>query len=320
MDAPLLAMGDGALGLWAALLEPPDAERAGQVAEIAAPGGETQAEGDVCRAYTRGVRELRDEYVAMVGCHRMYAVRLLRRGEEPTSPSAPKGQRIYDEAVREALTVVWETSDMICGKTLKAALSSMVASLERHGHLDLDPEVQRQLFSASAATIDRLLISIREHAGSRRKRKQKKMAGRIPVRTFSNWKEPEPGYLEIDLVAHCGGTVTGSYISRLVVADVCSGWTGAIPLLAHEQSLVVTGLEAVSRVFPVPIRGINSDNDSVFIIETLLNYCENRGTQGGAQRQSGLARSGVPAAHDTCGAVGTSHHQRDRLGEMCRKA
>ena len=91
--------------------------------------------------------------------------------------------------------------------------------------------------------------------------------------------KPEPGYLEIDLVAHCGGTVTGSYISSLVVTDVCSGWTEAIPLLAREQSLVVVGLEAVSRVFPVPIRGINSDNDSVFINETLLSYCEERGIE-----------------------------------------
>ena len=105
------------------------------------------------------------------------------------------------------------------------------------------------------------------------------MAGRIPVRTFSDWKEPGPGYLEIDLVAHCGGTVTGYYISSLVVTDVCSGWTEAIPLLAREQTLVVEGLEAVSRIFPVPIRGINSDNDSVFINETLLSYCEDRGIE-----------------------------------------
>ena len=76
------------------------------------------------------------------------------------------------------------------------------------------------------------------------------------MRTFSDWKEPEPGNLEIDLVVHCGGTVTGSYISSLVLTDVCSGWTEAIPLLACEQTLVVEGLEAVSRVFPVPIRGI----------------------------------------------------------------
>ena len=80
-----------------------------------------------------------DEFVALVGCHRKHAVRLLRQDDKLTARSVPKGQCIYDEAVREALTVVWEASDRICGKRLKAALPSMVESLERHGHLDLDP-------------------------------------------------------------------------------------------------------------------------------------------------------------------------------------
>ena len=79
-----------------------------------------------------------DEFVALIGCHRKHAVRLLRQDDKLTARSVPKGQRIYDEAVREALTVVWEASDRICGKRLKAALPSMVESLERHGHLDLD--------------------------------------------------------------------------------------------------------------------------------------------------------------------------------------
>ena len=177
--------------------------------------------------------------------------------------------------------MVWEASDRIYGKRLKAALPSMVESLERHGHLDLDPGVRRRLFSASAATIDRLLRPIREQAGSRRKRKQKrKMGSRIQVRTFSDWKEPEPGYLEIDLVAHCGGTVAGSYIQqpgghRRVLRGGQRRfrfWRASSPWWSRDW-------KPVSRVFPVPIRGINSDNDSVFINETLLSYCEERGIE-----------------------------------------
>ena len=77
-------------------------------------------------------------------------------------------------------------------------------------------------------------------------------------------------------MAHCGESVAGSFISSLVVTDVCSGWTEAIPPLVREQSLVVEGLETISHLFPVPIRGIDSDNDSVFINETLLSYCVER--------------------------------------------
>ena len=153
----------------------------------------------------------------------------------------------------------------------------MVESLERHGHLDLDPAVRERLFSVSASTIDRLLRPVRVKAGSRRRlRRRKKMGSRVPVRTFTDWNQPGPGYLEIDLVAHGGGIVTGAFIHSLVVTDVSSGWTEAVPLLAREQSQVVEGLEAISSVFPMPVRGIDSDNDSVFINETLVQYCVDR--------------------------------------------
>ncbi len=72
------------------------------------------------------------------------------------------------------------------------------------------------------------------------------MGSRVPVRTFMDWNEPSPGYLEIDLVAHGGGGVSGAFIYSLVATGVCSGWTEAVPLLAREQSLVVEGLEAIS--------------------------------------------------------------------------
>ena len=216
-----------------------------------------------------------DEFVALTGCHRKHAVRLPGQSDEAVEREVPRGRRIYDEAVRQALIVVWEASDRICGKRLKAALPSMVESMERHGHLDLDPNVRGRLFSASASTMDRLLRPVRERAGSRRRlKRRRKIGGRVPVRTFMDWNEPSPGYLEIDLVAHGGAAVSGAFIHSLVATDVCSGWTEAVPLLAREQSPVVDGLEAISNVFPVAVRGIDSDNDSVFINETLVGYCE----------------------------------------------
>ena len=216
-----------------------------------------------------------DEFVAMAGCHRKHAVRLLWYDWEEAKRVPAKGRRIYDEAVRQALIVVWEASDRICGKRLKAALPSMVQSLERHGHLDLDPDVRERLFSASASAMDRLLRPVREQAGiHRRPKRRRKLGSWVPVRTFMDWNEPGPGYLEIDLVAHGGGAVSGSFIHSLVATDISSGWTEAVPLLAREQAQVVEGLEAISGVFPVRVRGIDSDNDSVFINETLVGYCE----------------------------------------------
>ena len=137
--------------------------------------------------------------------------------------------------------------------------------MERHGHLDLDPEVRERLLAASAATLDRLLKPVRATVASRRKRRRNLQRGRhIPVRTQTthygdDWNKPPSGFLEIDLVAHCGDNMGGSFVYSLVATDVCTGWTEAVPLLAREQTLVVAGLEAIAKQLPFPVLGINSD-------------------------------------------------------------
>ena len=152
--------------------------------------------------------------------------------------------------------------------------------MERHGHLDLDPGVRQRLLAASAATLDRLLQPIRTPVSRRLRRRRRQSPGRnIPVRTFADWNAPPPGFLEIDLVVHHGGSWWGSMIHSLVATDICTGWTEAVPLLAREQSLVVAGLEAIGRQLPFPVKGIDSDNDSVFINATLTQYCAERGIE-----------------------------------------
>ena len=222
-----------------------------------------------------------DEFIAVTGHHRKHGIRLLgRAGNAEDAVPEVKSRHIYDEAVREAVIVAWEASDRICGKRLKAALPHLVESMERHGHLDLDPEVRERLLAASAATLDRLLKPVRATVASRRKRRRNLQRGRhIPVRTFADWDRPPPGFLEIDLVAHCGDNMGGSFIHSLVATDVCTGWTEAVPLLAREQSLVVAGLEAIARQLPFPVLGIDSDNDSVFINDTLTQYCVGQGIE-----------------------------------------
>ncbi len=205
--------------------------------------------------------------------------------EAAKKDGVPRGRRIYDDAVREAVILIWEASDRICGKRLKAALPHLVDSMERHGHLDLDPEVRSRLLSASAATLDRLLKPVKARVTGRRKRRRNLNRGRqIPIRTFADWDRPPPGYLEIDLVAHCGDNMGGSFVYSLVATDVCTGWTEAVPLLAREQSLVVAGLEAIAVQMPFPVRGIDSDNDSVFINDALTEYCSVRSIESTRSR------------------------------------
>jgi hypothetical protein len=141
----------------------------------------------------------------------------------------------------------------------------------------LDGHVRELLLAVSAATIDRMLAPIRREAKPRKKRRRHpKTREAVPIRTFADWQEPKPGYLEIDFVAHCGGSMSGEVIHTLVATDVCSGWTECVPLLAREQSLVAEALDIVFQRMPFPARGIDSDNDSAFINETLLAFCAAR--------------------------------------------
>ena len=192
-----------------------------------------------------------DEFVAISGYHRKHATRPLGGTQrdvvhQGVAMRAPGKGRIYDEAVKEALIVTWETADRICGKRLKSVLPELVAAMEHHGHVALDLEVRSRLLSVSAATIDRLLGPIRQEVRAPRKRRTPSKAHKaIPVRTCADWNDPHPGYLEIDFVLHCGDSTAGSYIHTLVATDVCSGWTDCVPLLAKEHSLVVEGLDVL---------------------------------------------------------------------------
>lgn len=155
-----------------------------------------------------------DEFVAVTGYHRKYAIRVLGSSSsiDAGQRATPPRERFYGEAVGEALGMLWEAADRVCGKRLKPLLPTLVAALERQGQLTLDPVVRERLLTASAATIDRLLATRRATAGGpRRGPRARSTASRgLPMRAFGDWKQPEPGTLDIDLVAHRGDHIGGS--------------------------------------------------------------------------------------------------------------
>jgi hypothetical protein len=220
-------------------------------------------------------RQLLDEFTRVTGYHRKHALRVLHRPFVPRPPRPRK--RIYDEAVRQALTLLWEAADRICGKRLKALLPVLIESMERHGHLRLDPVVRSALLDVSAATIDRLLRPVREASGRGRRRRWgigSAIKQSVPVRTFADWGDPPPGYCEADLVEHCGGVKhEGNFVHTLTLTDIHSGWTECAALVVREQTLVVEGISMIRGQLPFVLRGLDTDNDSVFMNETLQSYC-----------------------------------------------
>jgi hypothetical protein len=222
-------------------------------------------------------KEILDEFTEVTGFHRKHAIRVLRQTSGSCATPAPRS-RLYDEAVRGALTILWEAADRICGKRLKEAIPTLVDAMERHGHLHLESEVRRRLLDMSAATMDRLLKPVREAGRQGRRRSGINTALRrsIAVRTFNDWNDPPPGFFEMDMVAHCGKSVAGSHAHSLVLTDIASGWTEAAALVVREQTLITLTVEEVRAKLPFPMLGLDVDNDSAFINETVVNYCQER--------------------------------------------
>lgn len=223
-----------------------------------------------------------DEFVALTGYHRKHAIRLLRE-----KPGAAKGtrerSRLYDEAVRQTITVLWEAADRVCGKRLKALIPKLVDAMERHGHLDLDPLVKTKLFEVSAATIDRMLANARLQIDGQRKRRTgvgSAIRRSIPVRTFADWRDPPPGFFEIDMVEHCGGSKTdGEFVHTLTLTDIASGWTECVAMRTRNQMRVIEAFEKAAADLPFAMLGVDSDNDSAFMNQNVFDYCKEHGLE-----------------------------------------
>ena len=217
-----------------------------------------------------------DEFVAVTKFHRKHATRLLRRGSRGRPLGPRPGRRIYDDAARDALIVLWEASDRICGKRLRPLVPVMLEAMERHGHLQLIPEVRTGLLAMSAATMDRALREAKGQLGGKNRRRAPPSAAvrrSVPVRTFSDWGDPAPGFIEADLVAHGGPTAAGSFIQTLVLTDIATGWVECAPLLYREQKLLTEVINEVRKLLPFPLLGFDTDNDTVFMNETVRDYC-----------------------------------------------
>src|SRR3984957_19657868 len=223
-----------------------------------------------------------DEFVAVSGFHRKHAMRLLRAGRSVPGVGPRPARRLYNDAVREALIVVWEAADRVCGKRLRPLVPILVEAMERHGHVQLAPEVRAGLVTMSAATIDRGLCKVKEQASGGPRRRSASSTGvrrSVPIRTFDGWNDPAPGFMEADLVAHSGPVAEGSFIQTLTMTDIATGWTECAPLLVREQTVLVAVVSEIRKRMPFPLLGFDTDNDSVFMNETVQSYCKEAGVE-----------------------------------------
>ncbi|MBN1933473.1 MAG: transposase family protein [Anaerolineae bacterium] len=220
-----------------------------------------------------------DEFVAATGYHRKYAIQLLKHGPPPprvgvrrTTPTP------YTRAVVAALVQVWQASGYLCAKRLHPFMGELLDSLERHGELVLAPPIKGLLCQMSPATIDRKLQPARARRGRQRglstTRPGTLLKDAIPIRTFADWDEQQPGFVEIDLVAHCGDTTAGTYLNTLCLVDVHTHWCELAALPNKGQAATFAALKVLRHQLPFPLLGIDSDNGGEFINDQLFRYCQ----------------------------------------------
>lgn len=222
-------------------------------------------------------RRILDEFVQNTGYQRKYAIQLLNHPPRPRRKALRRRARKYTTAVQSALVTLWRAANGICGKRLVPFLPELIPILERHGEIQVDAVTRELLLELSPATADRLLRATRQ--GHRRRGLGTTKPGsllkqQVRVRTFADWDEQRAGFLEIDLVAHCGVTTEGEYLHTLTLTDIHTTWTECVALLNRSQQQVKEAIIAVRQRLPFPLLGLDSDNGSEFLNANLKRYCE----------------------------------------------
>lgn len=228
-------------------------------------------------AIPREKRVILDEFVAATGYARKYAIRVLGDVGVGLIATPRLRKRRYGKDVEAALIIAWAAANYICGKRLVPFLPELLPILESHGHLAIGGDVHDQLLMMSPATADRILSQYRRREAPRgigTTRPGILLKHQVPVRTFADWTDTRSGFVEADLVAHCGSRAEGCFLYSLVVTDVTTGWIECHPLLYRTQEAVVQAIDLIRRRLPMPMLGLDTDNGSEFLNRELIAYCE----------------------------------------------
>jgi len=221
-----------------------------------------------------------DELCATTGWHRSHARKALSQALTPrvVRPRRPRTPT-YGPEVLVGLRFCWAVLGAPTGKRVAPVLADLVVRLRRFGELDISEEHAALLSAISAATIDRRLAEDRAAMRLRGRSHTKPgslLKDSIPIRTWAQWDDAVPGFVEIDLVGHEGGNAVGEHAYTLTVTDIATGWTENRSVVNKARKWVIAALTDIAAVMPFPILGVDSDNGSEFINYHLLHWCQQR--------------------------------------------
>ena len=223
-------------------------------------------------------QKMLDEFTSATGYHRKHAIRVLKNKVQAQNRLKGKiktYRRLYSGEVVQALEQIWAIYGQICAKRLQPFLPEAIRVLERCQEINLSKDTKELLLKISSASMDRCLrpVRLQTRHGLSTTKPGSLLKNLIPIRTFTEWDEERPGFLEIDLVAHCGNTTEGQFLCTLTCTDLCTGWTEVMGLLHRSQEAVSEALRRIRQRLPFLLLGIDSDNGGEFINDLLYRYC-----------------------------------------------
>jgi hypothetical protein len=219
-----------------------------------------------------------DEYCVNAGLNRKYAIRKLKRDflDPPNERRFRKRNRpsTYGE-VHTPLVALWETADSPCGWRLKELLPHLIQKAISYDELPLSEEQIALLLSISSSTIDRML---KGQWRMKRKKTNSQTRKGSPYSMIPFAVDLEEvctvGILEIDLVAHCGGSAVGTFVNTLSTTEFISGWQESEAIMGKHKEAVRAGLVEIQKRLPIPLKGIDFDSGSEFVNDVIWQFCQ----------------------------------------------
>lgn len=252
----------------------------------------------VCGRYRKasksGKSDILLEFTQTTGYTRKYAAWLLGNWGKVVTTATPKGPvrfkvgerktssrsgrpPVYDQAFIAVLKELWFLFDCLCGKRFVPMIRALMATLTGLGYFTCEQAIQDKLVQVSPATVDRLLAAEKRKLmprGNSLTRPGSLLKRQIAIRTFADWSDAQPGFVEADLVAHDGGSAYGDFLCTLTMTDVGTGWTEIVAVTNKAQRNVFPGLQFLRERLPFPLLGLDTDNGSEFVNKHLIRYCQ----------------------------------------------
>lgn len=223
-----------------------------------------------------------DEFCANTGYGRKYAIAKLKKLQlTPTLKNHSAGkharnrERVYDSYVSAVVEQIYEALGGIGAKRMHPLISTMLEKGIAFGHIKTDLITEAKVCAMSKGTLDRMMKKIREKnaiKGISTTRPGALLKSEIALRVGA-WEETDPGFSEIDLVAHCGDNGSGPFISTLNTTDISTAWFESEACMGEAQERILAGIKLIRERMPFGMLGIDSDNGSEFINHQLYNYC-----------------------------------------------